>query len=233
MHDRDGWMGRITSVGLLAVAVTLAPSPVSAQSSPHELALGLSRSSYLFEPGDVVYTDTEAHRKGTIGFRVTKAFFGDRSFGWLIDTELYFGRATRSVLDAELSNTIVGLRSFVGPVVSLGRLQAYGAVGLNRTTVGESDTVVIAEPAVGPYVASDEISQAWSDVVAARARDSDAGEDVSVTVPGYGETKAAGLLGASYDFGGPAGGVRLSVDYIGLFMTPVRNSLRITLSLAG
>lgn len=226
-------MGRLAKAVGVVCAVLATAVPASGQTPPRELSFGFSAVTYLFEPEDAVYTDPDEHLSGNFGFRLTKAFFGKRSVGWLVDTELYLGVADRFVLDVDLPNTIFGLQAFVGPVASVGRLQLYGTIGVNRTTVGESEIVEIPGPVVVTYVAGGGLSQAWADIMEARAREAGAGTNVIATVPRYEEVRAATMLGASYDFGGRAGGVRLSFDYIGVFMSPVRNNYRITLSLAG
>jgi hypothetical protein len=61
----------------------------------------------------------------------------------MLDGELYLGVANRQLLDVDMPNTIFGLHAFVGPVVALGPIQTYAAIGLNRTTVGESEIVEV------------------------------------------------------------------------------------------
>ncbi|MEM7416671.1 MAG: hypothetical protein AAF389_14295 [Gemmatimonadota bacterium] len=216
---------------LFVLALALVATPIHAQ--PREWAFGFSGVTYLFEPEDAVYTDPDEHLSGNFGFRLTKASFGDRSFGWMINTELYLGVADRFVIDVDLPNTIFGLQAFAGPVVAFGPFQTYATFGVNRTTVGESKIVTVPGPVVVTYVAGGGISQAWSDIMEARAREANTGGDVLASVPRYHQTKAATMIGMSYDFGGSDLGIRLSFDYIGVFLNPVRNNYRMTFSLAG
>jgi hypothetical protein len=211
-------------LGLMMVG----PREARAQ-APKDLAFGFSGMSYLFESSDAVYTDPGEHLSGNFGFRLSKAFFGDRSVGWMMDTELYLGVANRFVLDVDLPNTIFGLQAFAGPVVAFGPFQTYAAVGVNRTTVGESKIVTIPGPVLVTYVAGGGISQAWYDIMEARARAANVGGDVLASVPRYQEVAAAGLLGVAYDFSI----FRLTLDYIPIFLEPVRNNYRITFAVAG
>ena len=41
------------------------------------------------------------------------------------------------------------------------------------------------------------------------------------------------MFGISYDFGGGDAGMRISFDYIPIFIGPTRNNFRTTLSIAG
>lgn len=218
----------------LVLALSLSIQPLAAQAErPREWAFGFSGVTYLFEASDAVFTDPDEHLSGNFGFRLSKASFGDGALGWVIDTELYLGVANRFVLDVDLPNTIFGLQAFAGPALAFGPLQTYATIGVNRTTVGESKITTIPGPVVVTYVAGGGISQAWSDIMTARARNAQSGGDVLASIPRYHETHPATMIGMSYDFGSGASGVRLSFDYIGIFMSPVRNNYRITFSLAG
>ena len=225
-------MRAIGRLALTALALCAA-QPLCAQSSgPRDLAFGFSGVSYLIEPSDAVYTDPEEHLSGNFGFRLTKAFFGGRRFGWMVDGELYLGVANRVVLDVDLPNTIFGLQAFAGPVVALGRLQTYATIGVNRTSVGESKIVTVPGPVVVQYVTGGGISSAWAAIMTERSRNSTGG-DVLGSVPRYYELAAAGMFGVSYDFGRSGAGFRLSFDYIPIFMSPTRSNYRVTFSLAG
>lgn len=221
-------------VGLVTILATGWLAPLSAQSDrPREWAFGFSGVTYLFEASDAVYTDPDEHLSGNFGFRLSKASFGGGALGWVIDTELYLGVANRFVLDVDLPNTIFGLQAFVGPSVALGRVQTYATIGVNRTTVGESKITTIPGPVVVTYVAGGGISQAWSDIIEARARAAQSGGDVLASIPRYQEIHPATMIGLAWDLGSGDFGVRLSFDYIGIFMGPVRNNYRMTFSLAG
>lgn len=228
---------RTSIIGALTLAIVLsATAPLAAQSDrPREWAFGFSGVTYLFEASDAVFTDPDEHLSGNFGFRLSKASFGDGPLGWVIDTELYLGVANRFVIDVDLPNTIFGLQAFVGPSLAFGSVQTYGTIGVNRTTVGESKITTIPGPVVVTYVAGGGISQAWSDIMEARAREAQAqgvGE-VLGSIPRYQEIHPATMIGLAWDLGGGSSGVRLSFDYIGIFMGPVRNNYRVTFSLAG
>jgi hypothetical protein len=217
---------------LVALGLFDARAAQGQQSQPRDLAFGFSAVSYLFEASDGVFTDNDEHMPGNVGFRLTKAFFGDRSWGWMLDGELYLGVANRQLLDVDMPNTIFGLHAFVGPVIALGSLQLYGTLGVNRTTVGESEIVEVPAGTVEQYLREASVSDHWTDILLLASLNS-AGGDVIASIPRYSNVSAAGMFGASYDIGGSALGLRLALEYIPIFIGPARNNLRITLALAG
>ncbi len=85
---------------------------------------GFSGVTYLFEASDGVFTDAHEHLPGNFGFRLTKASFGVRSWGWMFDGKLYLGVANRQLLDVDTPNTIFGLQAFVGPVLAPARFRS-------------------------------------------------------------------------------------------------------------
>lgn len=222
---------RYTILCLIALGMT---PPLAAQSDgPRDVAFGFSGMTYLFEPEDAVFTDADEHLNGNFGFRLTKAWFGDRTWGLMVDTELYLGVASRMVLDVDMPNTIFGVHAYAGPVVSFGGFQSYAAFGVNRTSVGESDIIEVPGPILITHVAGGGINQAWSDIMTARAREANQGSNVIASVPRYYELATAGLFGLSYDFGSGSGGFRIAFDYVPIFVGPTRNNYRVTFSLAG
>jgi len=225
---------RSTRPTIFCLLALCSVAPLAGQSTgPRELAFGFSGMTYLFEPEDAVFTDADEHLNGNFGFRLTKAWFGDRAWGVMVDTELYLGVANRLVLDVDLPNTIFGLHAYAGPVVSFGGFQTYAALGVNRTTVGESDIVEVPGPILITHVAGGGVNQAWSDIMTARARQANTGGDVLASVPRYQQVAAAGVFGLSYDFGSGSSGFRVAFDYVPIFIGPTRNNFRVTFSLAG
>lgn len=200
--------------------------------SPREVAFGFSGVTYLFEASDGVFTDDDEHLPGAFGFRLSLASFGERSWGWMLDGELYLGVANRQLLNADMPNTIVGMQAFAGPVVALGSIQLYVLGGVNRTTVGESKVVEVPGLVVIRYVGTGGLSNVWA------ARLNELGQragsaNVVASIPRYEEVAPAGVLGMAWDVGGRGMGFRLSVDYLPVFVGPTRNNFRVTFSLAG
>jgi len=216
---------------VIAGVILYSPNPASSQ-GPRDLAFGFSGVTYLFEASDGVFSDADEHLPGAFGFRLTKGFFGNRSWGWLLDGELYLGVANRQLLDVDMPNTIFGLHAFAGPVVSLGSFQFYAAGGVNRTTVGESEIIEVPANVVIVALGGDYLSQYMAAILNARLANQ-VGGNVIASVPRYSEVAAAGMFGASYDFGGSGLGFRFSLEYLPIFISPTRNNFRFTLSLAG
>ena len=227
---------RWSSLFALVALVLWTPSTALAQQpGPRGFAFGLSGVGYLFEASDGVFTDPSDHHPTNFGFRLTRAYFGGRSWGWMLDGELYLGVANRQLLDVDMPNTIFGLHAFVGPVVALGPIQTYAAIGLNRTTVGESEIVEVPGLVVIQWIGTGGVSSLWAASMNARyqAAQNAGSPTVIASVPRYSDVSPAGLLGIAYDFGGRALGFRISFDYIPVFMDPMRNNFRATLSIGG
>ncbi len=224
---------RRSSLLILVVLALWSPSPATGQQpGPRGFAFGFSGVRYLVQPWDGIYTDPYDHHPTNVGFRLTRASFGGRSWGWFVDAELYLGVANRQLLDVDMPNTIFGLHGFAGPVIALGRFQTYAGIGVNRTTVGESTIVEVPSSVVNAYIGTGGVSLLWigrlsAELVAA------GGGDVIASIPRYSDVSPAGLVGISYDIGGSDFGLRISIDYIPVFMDPMRNNFRATLSLAG
>lgn len=226
-------MRRLNSIGCALLAVALA-QPAEAQSSkPRDFAFGFSGVTYLFEAVDGVYTDADEHLPGNVGFRFTKAYFGERRLGLMLDGEIYAGVADRELVGTSMPNTIFGLQAFVGPSLALGSFQFYALGGVNRTTVGDSKIVEVPGLVVIEYIGSGGLSSTWAARLNALASGSSGGSNVVASIPAYKEISPAGVLGASYDFGGGDIGFRLSLEYLPIFIGPTRNNLRITLAVAG
>ena len=225
-------MRRCTLIAVTTLAL-LPGTPAEAQRrAPRHVAFGFSGVTYLFEASDGVFTDADEHLPGAFGFRLSVASFGDRSWGWMLDGELYLGVANRQLLDADMPNTIVGLQGFVGPVVALGSIQLYALGGVNRTTVGESKVVEVPGLVVIRYVGTGGLSDLWAARLNALGQSS--GEaDVVASIPRYEEVSPAAALGMAWDIGGRGAGFRLSFDYLPVFLGPTRNNFRVTVSLAG
>lgn len=224
---------RRSSLVILAVLASWSPSgAVAQQPGPRGFAFGFSGVGYLVEATDGIYTDPNDHHPTNVGFRLTRASFGGRSWGWMLDAELYLGVAHRQLLDVDMPNTIFGLHAFVGPVVALGRFQTYAGVGVNRTTVGESEIVEYPTVVVVQGIANGGLSEFWVFKLD-QARLAAGGGNVIASIPSYSDVSPAGLVGISYDIGGSGFGLRISFDYIPVFMDPMRNNFRATLSLAG
>ncbi len=227
---------RRSSLLVLAIVASWSPSRALAQEpDPRGFAFGFSGVGYLVEATDGIYTDPNDHHPTNVGFRLTRASFGGRSWGWMIDAELYLGVANRQLLDVDMPNTIFGLHAFVGPVVALGLFQTYAGVGVNRTTVGESEIVEVPGLVVVTYIGTGGLSNLWAAQLNAMAQAAQAAGEPTViaSIPSYSDVSPAGLVGISYDFGGSGAGLRISIDYIPVFMDPMRNNFRATLSLAG
>ena len=224
-----------SSLGALALATVVVAYPVEAQRAPpRDFAFGFSGVTYLFEAEDGVFTDADEHLPGNFGFRFTKGFFGDRSWGWMLDGELYLGVANRQLIDVDMPNTIFGLQAFVGPVVALGPVQLYALGGINRTTVGESKIVEVPGLVVIQYVGTGGLSNVWASQLNSLAnRAISSGSNVVASIPRYAEVTPAAVFGGSLDFGGGSTGLRLSIDYLPVFVGPTRNNFRVTFSLAG
>jgi hypothetical protein len=176
--------------------------------------------------------DPDEHLPGNFGFRFTGASFGDRSWGWMLDAELYLGVANRQLLDVDVPNTIFGMQAFAGPVLALGPLQIYATGGVNRTTVGDSKIIEVPGLVVIQYVGMGGLSDLWAAQLNALGQNAGPG-GVKVSIPRYSKVSPAAVFGASYDLGGSGGGFRISLDYIPIFVGPARNNFRMTLSLAG
>lgn len=219
-------------IATLALALSVGRPALAQQRAPRDLAFGFSGVTYLFEASDGVFTDADEHLPGTFGFRLTKGFFGGRSWGWMLDGELYLGVANRELLDVDMPNTIFGLQAFAGPVVALGSMQFYALAGVNRTTVGESEIVEVPGLVVVQYVGMGGLSDVWAGILNSLGRN--AGDaHVAASIPRYSNVSPAGALGMSWDIGGAGAGLRLSLDYLPIFIGPTRNNFRFTLSLAG
>jgi hypothetical protein len=215
----------------LAALVAIVAHPASAQQSgPREWAFGFSGVSYLIEPTDGAFTDPDRHRTKNFGFRLSKASFGDRRWGWLIDTEVYLGVANRMLIDVDLPNTIFGLQGFVGPVVAVGPLQLYAAGGVNRTTIGKSEIITVPGLVVITYVGTGGLSNLWAAQLNALGQSAGSGGNVEASIPRYSDVSPAGMLGFAWDVGSM---FRFSFDYIPIFMEPKRDNFRFTFSLAG
>ena len=224
---------RVRILIALSVFALRPAAPVRAQDAgPRDLAFGLSGVTYLFEASDGVFTDADEHLPGNFGFRLTKASFGGRSWGWMFDGELYLGVANRQLLDVDMPNTIFGLQAFVGPVLALGPLQIYATGGVNRTTVGDSKIVEVPGLVVIHYVGMGGLSDLWAAQLNALGQRAGSG-GVKASIPRYSKVSAAGVLGISWDIGGPGAGFRFSLDYLPIFIGPTRNNFRATFSLAG
>lgn len=224
---------RVRSVIVFAGLALLAPRNAQAQRRhPRETAFGFSAITYRFEESDRVFTSPGEHLSGNVGFRFTKAYFGRGRLGWMLDTELYLGVAHRDLLGADLPNTIFGLQGFIGPVVALGPFQLYSLGGVNRTTVGKSDIINAPGYEVVQYIGSGGISTLWAQYLTALGQNAGNG-DVIASVPRYSNVSPAAVFGMSWDLGGSSFGLRLSVDYIPIFMGPKRNNFEATFSLAG
>jgi len=223
-------MQRVIPVAITALAVFIA-QPALAQ-GPRDTAFGFSGVTYLIEAQDAVFTDADEHLQGNFGFRFTKAFFGERSWGWMLDGELYLGVASRELLDVDMPNTMFGLQAFVGPVIALGSFQTYATIGVNRTTVGDSEIVEVPGLVVIQYVGSGGLSNVWAAQLNALGQAAGS-STVVASIPRYSKVAAAGMFGISYDFGGSGFGLRTSLDYIPIFIGPTRNNFRFTFSIAG
>lgn len=225
-------MRGVRRLALTALALCAAQPVLGQSSGPRDLAFGFSGVTYLIEASDGVFTDPDEHLVGNFGFRFTKAYFGDRSWGWMLDGELYLGVANRELLDVDMPNTIFGLQAFVGPVLSLGSVQAYATIGVNRTSVGSSEIVEVPGLVVIQYVGSGGLSNVWAARLNALGQSS-GGANVIASIPEYSNVSAAGMFGISYDIGGSGAGLRISFDYIPIFIGPTRHNFRTTLSIAG
>ncbi len=202
--------------------------------APRDLAFGFSGVTYLFEAIDQVYTDADEHLPGNVGFRLSKAWFGERRWGLMLDTELYLGVADRTLLDSSMPNTIFGLQAFLGPALAVGPVQFYALGGVNRTTVGESQIVEVPGLVVIRYIGSGGLSNVWAAHLNALAeRSAGTGTNVIASIPRYEEVSPAAVFGGAFDFGGGGTGFRLSIDYLPIFIGPTRNNFRVTLSVAG
>ena len=217
---------------VLALVLARAPSVRAQNPGPRDVAFGFSGVTYLFEASDGVFTDADEHLPGNFGFRLTKASFGGRSWGWMFDGELYLGVANRQLLDVDMPNTIFGLQAFVGPVLALGPVQLYATGGVNRTTVGDSKIVEVPGLVVIQYVGMGGLSDVWAAELNALGERAGSGS-VKASIPRYSKVSAAGVLGISWDLGGSGAGFRLSLDYLPVFIGPTRNNFRATFSLAG
>lgn len=227
-------MRRRILIGLAALGAATARPTAAQQTAPRDLAFGFSGVTYLFEAEDGVFTDADEHLPGNFGFRLTKGFFGDRRWGWMLDAELYLGVANRQLIDVDMPNTIFGLEAFAGPALALGSLQLYALGGVNRTTVGESEIVEVPGLVVIHYIGTGGLSNVWAAQLNALAeRANSTGSNVVASIPRYAEVTPAAVFGASYDFGGAGPGLRLSIDYLPVFIGPTRNNFRVTLALAG
>lgn len=214
-----------------AALVVIATQPVAGeQSGPREWAFGFSGVSYLIEPTDGAFTDPDRHRTKNFGFRFSKASFGERRWGWLIDTELYLGVANRVLIDVDLPNTIFGLQGFVGPAVAVGPLQLYAAGGVNRTTIGKSEIITVPGLVVITYVGTGGLSNLWAAQLNALGQSAGSGGTVEASIPRYSDVSPAGILGFAWDVG-PM--FRFSFDYIPIFLEPKRDNFRFSFSLAG
>lgn len=226
-------MRDVRRLALAASALFLTAQPGLGQSSgPRELAFGFSGVSYLIEAQDGVFTDADEHLAGNFGFRFTKASFGDRSWGWMLDGELYLGVANRELLDVDMPNTIFGLQAFAGPVLALGSFQTYATMGVNRTSVGESEIVEVPGLVVIQYIGTGGLSNVWAARLNALGQSS-GGANVIASIPRYYKVAPAAMFGISYDFGGSGAGMRFSFDIIPTFIDGTRTNFRTTLSIAG
>lgn len=222
----------LLAITTIAFAATIDTVDAYGQQAPRDWSFGFSGVTYLFEPEDAVFTDADEHLEGNFGFRFTKASFNGRRLGWMLDTELYLGVASRELLDVDMPNTIFGLQAFVGPVLALGPLQTYATVGVNRTTVGESEIVEVPGLVVIQYVGTGGLSNTWAGLLNALGQ-SAGSADVIASIPKYSKVSAAGAFGMSYDFGAGDLGMRISLEYMPVFIGPTRNNFRTTLSIAG
>jgi len=150
----------------------------------------------------------------------------------MLDGEVYLGVANRILIDVDMPNTIFGLHAFAGPVVAFGHFQTYATVGVNRTTVGDSEIVEVPGLVVIQYVGMGGLSDVWAGQLNALGQAAGSG-DVVASIPRYSEVALAGMFGISYDFGGSGLGFRLSFDYLPIYVGPTRNNFRFTIGLSG
>jgi len=225
----------MSKVAILTLAALLTGSqrPALAQESgPRGWAFGFSAVGYLIEETDGVFTDADEHMTPNFGFRFTKAWFGNRHFGWMLDSELYLGVAHRMLIDVDLPETIFGLQAFAGPAIAFGPFQTYAAVGVNRTTIGGSKIVEAPISSFDAWTLAGGVSETWIAIVNQLVANAGP-NDVIASIPAYSDVSLAGLLGIAWDFGPRGFGGRFSIDYIPVFMSPTRNNIRFSLSLAG
>ncbi len=221
-----------SAIVLAGLALSVGRHAQAQRRRPRDVAFGFSGVTYRFEESDRVFTSPGEHLSGNFGFRFTKAFFGRGSLGWMIDTELYLGVAHRDLLGADLPNTIFGLQGFMGPVVALGPIQLYGLGGVNRTTVGKSDIIDAPGPVVIRWVGMGGLSSSWAQALNSLGARAGNG-DVIASIPRYSNVSPAAVFGMSWDVGGGGFGIRISLDYIPIFMGPKRNNFQATFSMAG
>lgn len=221
---------------LLACITSLAPALMLAQATrdvtPRRNAFGFSYVTYAIDEEDAVFTDAREHRTSNFGFRFSRVFVKPRrALCWMLDGELFLGVINRELLDVPLPETMFGLHAFVGPQVRSGRWTSYVAMGVNRTTVPETELVSASRGAAIQYIGRGGLSRLW----AAQLNNLTSSNQptVSARIEGYNKVAPAGMLGAAYDLGRGPMGLRLSADYLPWFGGTVRHNVRMSLSFTG